>query len=114
MNKDKIKQMFIDSSMQRIESINKNFEEIKRKNQVEVDDLILDTYILAHSINSSSVFLPILKISQSCKLIENDIKKWLEDGYVLSEQKIEETEAAIDKLRIMINNIEDYLGESNR
>ena len=111
MDVDRIKKLFVEGSTEKIQMIKVKLEELKRKKHDEMDGQIMDIYILAHGINSSSVFLPIKTISIFSKAIEKKVKEWLEDNFVLNSQTIDELAEDVDKLKIMIDNLDEYIGE---
>ena len=112
MNTDKIRKMFLDTSAEKIAELKGKLEEIKKKDGDIRDDLVHDSYILAHSLHSSSVYLPIRGIILFAKAMENNVKEWLEDGFVLNNQKVDEFIKDVDKLKTMIDNIDDYFGDT--
>ena len=111
MDIDRIKKLFVDGSTEKIQSIKVKLEELKIRKHEDMDGLIMDIYILAHGINSSSVFLPIKSVSNLSKAIEKKIKEWLEDSFVPSSLKVDGLAQDIDKLKIMIDNLDEYFGE---
>ena len=110
MDTNRIKKLFVEGSIDRIERIKAKLGELKKKRE-DMGDLLMDIYIMAHGINSSSVFLPIKPISNLSKAIEKQIKQWLDDSFAPSAQQIKEIVSDLNKLKKMIKDIDKYFGE---
>ena len=112
MDINKIKRLFIEGSLDRIEKIKAKMEELKKGHE-NVKELLLDVYILAHGINSSSVFLPIKSISSISRVVEHDIKSWIDNGVVPHNHDVDDLLSEVDKLKLMIKDIDNYFGEGS-
>jgi hypothetical protein len=109
MDQDKIKAMFVESSLNNIRKARVIFDTLRGTIDSVDNDNVTDVFILTHSINSMSVFLPIKKITLTSRTIEGKIKVWLSDGYVLTIQDIDEIDSELEVLKQMIISVEEYL-----
>jgi len=112
MDIDRLKTMFTVSANENLAKSGKLLDHIEKTfttddHREQIDSL----YILAHSIRSMSVFLPIYRITLLSKDMESKIKLWQDDSYRLTIEDLKLVRVEIDSLHNMIENLEDYFDE---
>jgi len=112
MDIDKLKNMFIVSASENVTKSSKLLDYIdKNITKDSCREQIASLYILAHSIRSMSVFLPIYRITQLSKDMEGKIKLWQEESYRITAEDIALVRVEMDNLHKMIDHLEDYIDE---
>jgi len=112
MDIDKLKSMFTVNANENLDKSRKLLDQIEKTFATEDHTEQIDSlFILAHSIRSMSVFLPIYRITLLSKDMESKIKLWQEVSYHLTIDDLNLVRVEIDSLHNMIENLEDYFDE---